>query len=305
MRTEFAYPSCGAGKIHGCRWTPEEPPRAILQIVHGLAEHVLRYDAFARYFNQQGFLVVGEDHMGHGRSIGPENPMGYFTGGWFCAVEDTCALLRRTKAQYPGLPYVLVGHSMGSFMVRTILAKYPELDLGAVVLSGTGWQPRGLLPGAAALCSQICQMTDERKPNPTLENLVFGTYNRKVEHPRTPFDWMTRDQKVVDACMEDPLWGFVATSGLLRDMLNGMMYMEKRENLERMNRKLPVLFVAGGDDPVGNYGKGVRQTVQAFQDAGMEDVTMKIYPLDRHEVFNELNRDEVFADIRSWLKDKL
>lgn len=243
--------------------------------------------------------------MGHGKSIGPESPMGYFTGGWFCAVEDTCRLLRQTKEQYPTLPYVLLGHSMGSFLVRTILAKYPELALSAVILSGTGWQPRGLLPGAAAVCNRICQMTDQRKPNAALENLVFGTYNRKVEHPRTPFDWMTRDQRVVDACVEDPLCGFVATSGLLRDLLEGIQYMEKPENLKRMNHSLPVFLIAGGDDPVGNYGKGVRQTAQAFQEAGMEDVTMKIYPLDRHEVLNELNRDEVFTDICAWLEEKL
>ena len=133
MRTDFWYDSKGAGKIHGCRWTPEEQPKAILQIVHGIAEFVERYDDFAEFLTKQGFLVVAEDHMGHGQSINGEGIQGYFHGGWFTAVEDTVQLMKDTMAEHPGVPYILFGHSMGSFMARTILCKYPDCGISAAI----------------------------------------------------------------------------------------------------------------------------------------------------------------------------
>ena len=137
MRTDHFYPSCGAAQIHYCRWTPEGQPKAVLQIIHGIAEFVERYDEFANYLTKQGFVVVAEDHMGHGQSINGDGIQGYFHGGWFSAVEDTCQLLRQTREEYPDVPYVLFGHSMGSFMARTILCKYPDIGLDAAAFDGT------------------------------------------------------------------------------------------------------------------------------------------------------------------------
>lgn len=301
MRTDFFYDSCGVGRIHGCRWTPEGEIRGIVQIVHGIAEYVERYDAFAAYLNSLGLLVVAEDHMGHGQSIGSEGTMGYFAGGWFSAVKDSYQLLSDTRAEMPEIPYILFGHSMGSFMVRTMLEEYPDSGITGCVICGTGWQPQMLLSAAIPICNLVCRSVGEKNPSEKLQNLVFGSYNNKVEHPRTPFDWLSRDEKNVDAYIADPLCGFTASAGLLRDMLTGISFIQKKENLAKMRRELPILFVAGGDDPVGSYGKGVEQAYQAFLDAGMTSVSRKIYPLDRHEILNEINREDVFRDIGEWI----
>lgn len=305
MKTEIWYESKGAGKIHGCKWTPEGEPQVVVQIVHGIAEFVDRYDGFAEYLTKQGCVVVAEDHMGHGKSINGEGIQGYFHGGWFTAVEDTMRLMQDTMAQYPGVPYVLFGHSMGSFMARTILCKYPEAGIAGAVICGTGWQPSFALPAMIKLVDGVCKKHGETKPNERLQNLVFGGYNKKVEHPRTAYDWLTRDSKVVDAYIADPLCGFTASAGLLREMMKGIQYIQKTESLEAMNKKTPVFFIAGGDDPVGSYGKGVRQAAEAFRKAGMEDVALRIYPLGRHEILNEINREEVYEDVMQWIRNHL
>lgn len=305
MREDFWYDSKGAGKIHGCRWTPEESPKAVVQIVHGIAEFIERYDEFAAYLNGLGFLVVAEDHMGHGQSVGENGIQGYFHGGWFTAVEDTMTLLRETQAAYPDIPYVLFGHSMGSFMARTILCKYPDSGISAAVICGTGWQPAALLPPVTRFIEAVCRKDGEDKPSAFLENLVFGSYNKRVEHPRTVYDWLSRDAKIVDAYIAHPMCGFTPTAGLLREMMKGLTYIEKPAHLEAMKKDLPVFFVAGGDDPVGSYGKGVKRAVGEFKKAGMTDVSCRIYPLCRHEILNEINRQEIFEDIGGWILKKV
>ena len=305
MRTDIWYDSKGAGKIHACRWTPEGEPRAVVQIIHGIAEFVERYDAFAEYLNSHGLLVVAEDHMGHGQSINGDGIQGYFHGGWFTAVEDSMQLMEDTRKAFPDLPYILFGHSMGSFMARTILCRYPDCGLTGAVICGTGWQPAFALPALIKVVEGICKKTGETEPNENLQSLIFGSYNKKVEHPRTPYDWLTRDAKIVDAYIAHPLCGFTASAGLLREMLKGIHYIEQKKNLEGMRKDLPVFFIAGGDDPVGPYGKGVQTCVDAFRKAGMEDVTVRIYPLCRHEILNEINREAVFADVLQWMEKLL
>lgn len=207
MRTDIWYDSKGAGKIHACRWTPEGEPKAVLQIVHGIAEFVERYDDFANSLTERGYVVVAEDHMGHGQSINGDGIQGYFHGGWFTAVEDTMQLMTDTRKEYPNLPYILFGHSMGSFMARTILCKYPDSGIAAAVICGTGWQPAFAMPAVIKLVDSVCKKTGETKPNEKLQNLIFGSYNSKVERPRTPYDWLSRDGKIVDAYIAHPLCG--------------------------------------------------------------------------------------------------
>lgn len=305
MQTNYYYPSKGTGEIHVCRWMPENPPIGIIQIVHGIAEFASRYDVFAQYMNSLGYAVVAEDHMGHGKSINGSGIQGYFHGGWFTAVADTFELLSMTRKEFPDIPYILFGHSMGSFMARTILCKYPDSGISAAIICGTGWQPRPMLPVIIKLCNAVCMHTGEQNPNHFLQNLIFGGYNKRVEHPRTAYDWLSRDNKSVDAYIADPLCGFVPSCGLLRDMLNGIKFVEDPKNLSAMNKQLPVYFIAGGDDPVGNYGKGVIQTAEEFRKAGMRDISQKIYPLARHEILNEINKEEVFHDIAAWLNTKI
>lgn len=301
MRADIWYDSQGAGRIHACRWTPEGEPKAVLQIVHGIAEFVERYDGFAEYLTRRGFVVVGEDHMGHGKSVGEDGIVGYFHDGWFSAVADSYQLLERTRSEYKNLPYILFGHSMGSFMARTILCKYPDSGIDAAIICGTGWQPAAMLPAVIRLVEAVCKKSGETKPNDTLQNLVFGGYNKKVEHPRTAYDWLTRDSKIVDAYIADPMCGFTASAGLLRDMMKGIRYIERKDSLAAMRKDLPVFFIAGGDDPVGSYGKGVEKAADAFRKAGMTDVSVHIYPLCRHELLNEINKEEIYGDICQWM----
>ena len=301
MRTDFFFKSGSGARLHGCRWTPDSQVRAVLQIVHGIAEYVERYDGFANFLNRQGILVVAEDHMGHGKSISQECPQGYFAGGWQTAVDDTYRLTRDTMAEFRDVPFILFGHSMGSFMARPILAKYPDSGITAAVICGTGWQPAPVLAAGKAACALVCRAKGERAPSPLLQAMAFGTYNRKVEHPRTPYDWISRDNSVVNAYKADPLCGFTPTAGLMRDMMEGIAYIQREENLARMGKALPVLFIAGGDDPVGSYGAGVRTAAEAFRKAGMERVDVRIYPLCRHELLNEINREEIMDDVSRWI----
>ena len=305
MRQDIWYDSKGAGQIHACRWLPEGEPKAVVQILHGIAEFVERYDTFANYLTGLGYAVVAEDHMGHGQSINGGGIQGYFHGGWFTAVEDSMQLMRDTMAAYPGVPYVLFGHSMGSFMARTILCKYPDSGISAAVICGTGWQPTTALPAMVKMVELICKKTGEEKPSELLQGIVFGSYNKKVEHPRTAFDWLTRDKEIVDAYIAHPLCGFTASCGLLREMVKSFRYIQDPANLEKMKKDLPVFLIAGGDDPVGNYGKGIHKCADAFRKAGMTDVDLKLYPLGRHEILNEINKEEVFGDVVNWIEKRL
>ena len=303
MQTEY-YVSAGSGRILARKWLPDTQPKAIVQIVHGIAEHTLRYDDYASWLNEQGIAVVAEDHMGHGGSVGEEGIVGYFHGGWFAAVEDTYQLMRRTMEQYPGVPYILFGHSMGSFMARTILAKYPDSGIAGCIICGTAWQPGALLTVAMPLCKAMCRNGGDKKPSEPLKKIMFGAYNNKVEHKRTENDWLTRDDRIVDAYNADPLCGFTATAGLYRDMLTGISYIQKQEALNAMDKHTPILFTAGSADPVGDYGKGVQKAYEMFCGAGMTDVSIKLYPMCRHEILNELNNSCIYEDILRWIEAK-
>ena len=305
MHTDFYYESQGGGRIHGCRWTPEGEPKAIVQILHGIAEYAERYDDLAAFLTKQGYLVVAEDHMGHGQSICEESPQGYFNGGWFAAVDDSYQLLSDTRREFPEVPYILFGHSMGSFLARTILARYPESGISGAILCGTGWQPEMVVKAGKVMSELVCRRIGEQNPSARLHSMIFGGYNKKVEHKRTKSDWLSRDKQVVDAYEADPLCGFIPSAGLLRDMMTGILYIQNPSHMASMRKDLPVLFIAGGDDPVGNYGKGVRQAAQAFRGCGMERVDLQIYPLCRHEIHNEINRQEVYNDVAKWIKSVL
>ena len=298
MRTVHYFDSLGEGKIHYCKWMPEGEVKAVVQILHGIAEHVERYDDFANFLNSRGIAVVAEDHMGHGNSMVTQ---GYFAGGWFTAVADSYQLLQMTRAELPEVPYVLFGHSMGSFMARTILAQYPDSGIDAAIICGTGWMPTVVLQAGKAMGNMVCKLKGERNPSSLLHGIMFGSYNQKVEHPRTPCDWLSRDEKVVDAYVADPLCGFMESAGLARDMLTGILYIQQADSLAAMRKELPVFFIAGGEDPVGPYGKGVEQAAAAFKEAGMINVACKIYPGCRHEILNELNKQEVYEDIAQWI----
>ena len=302
MVRDFSYPSCGAGLIRARCWEPEAEPVGVVQLVHGIAEHIERYDAFATYLNHLGYVVVGQDHMGHGQSCESTMARGYFVGGWFAAVDDTYQLLHTTMQRYPGIPYFVFGHSMGSFLTRTILAKYPDSGISGAIICGTGWMSEFVLALGKFTASMVCRLNGEYRPSDFLQKLMFGSYNNRIENPRTVFDWLSTENEVVDAYIADPLCGFVASAGLCRDMLTGLRYIQKQSTLQQMNPKTPVFFIAGAVDPVGNYGEGVLRTASEFRKVGMQSVSEKLYPLGRHEILNEFNKQEVYSDIVNWIQ---
>lgn len=302
MRTDYYYDSLGGGRIHACRWTPEGEVKAIVQIVHGIAEYAERYDHLANFLNSRGILVVAEDHMGHGKSICGKTPQGCFAGGWKVAVKDTYRLLKNTMDEFPGVPFILFGHSMGSFMARTILARHPGSGITGAIICGTAWMPEAVVKAGKALSGMICKTKGEQHCSTLLQGMMFGGYDKKIEHPRTKSDWLSRDNRIVDAYEADPLCGFIPSAGLVNAMMEGILYIQKPENLDKMKKDLPCYFIAGGDDPVGGYGAGVEQAAAEFKKHGMEKVDLKLYPLCRHEIHNEINKEEVYEDIVAWIE---
>ena len=301
MKKDIYFESVSGIRIHGCRWEPDGEPKAVIQIIHGIAEHVERYDHFARYLNAQGFLVVAEDHMGHGGSVCDRVPQGCFEGGWDAAVEDCYHLMCDVRAEFPDVPYILFGHSMGSFLARTILIKYPDSGITAAIICGSAWMPDVVIQGGKLLSSLLCCGDGAKKPSTMLQSVMFGGYDRRIENVRTPCDWLTRDETVVDAYIADPQCGFAPSPTLAKAMMDGLLTIQKKSNLDRMKKLLPVYFIAGGDDPVGGYGEGVRKAAEMFVRSGMKRVSVKLYPDCRHEIHNELNRDEVYRDVADWI----
>ena len=307
--TEFTFLSTdGKTQLHGMRWEPEGGSvRAVLQICHGVAEHIARYDAFARYLNGLGIAVVGHDHLGHGLSLPEGGTPVYFGAGntWNTVVDDIYVLHQRIRLWYPDVPLCIMGHSMGSFLTRTYLIRYPGTVKAAVIM-GTGWQPKAVIAGGMAVAKAVGAVVGENGTSDLVTNLAFGAYNKLFAPNRTSCDWLSADEGNVDAYMADPLCGADATVGLFRQMLSGIRFNQKLSNLRQMDPRIPVLFVAGEKDPVGDCGNGVRRTYQEFPRAGVQDCTLKLYPGLRHEILNEkAQQQQIFEDIGQWLTSKL
>ena len=294
-------------RLHGMLWDVQEVPvRAVLQICHGVAEHIARYDKFARALNERGIVVAGHDHLGHGRSLPEGDTPVYFGEGntWDTVVDDIYVLHQRLRQRYPDVPLCIMGHSMGSFLTRTYLIRYPGTVKAAVIM-GTGWQSRAAVNGGLALANAIAAVSGESATSDVVTELAFGSYNKLFAPNRTKVDWLSADEENVDAYIADPMCGADATVGLFRQMLHGIRFNQRMSHLRRMDREVPVLFVSGDKDPVGGCGKGVVQTYEAFKAAGMRDCTLKLYPELRHEILNErAYAGEITEDIASWLLRK-
>ena len=298
--------STGRTSIHALKCVPDGKPRAVVQIAHGIAEHIDRYRPFMEFLAGNGFVVAGNDHLGHGKSIRVPEEQGFFAekDGWWRVVDDMDKLHDIMSKEYPELPYVLFGHSMGSFLTRTYLIKHPDKYDG-VILSGTGHQSPALVLGGNAAATVMAKLNGAMGDGAKLDSLAFGTYLNKIENPRTKFDWLSRDAEQVDKYIADPLCGFVGKIGLYRDMMQGIKFITDKKNIAQMNKEKPVYFMSGDGDPVGDYGKGVERAYKAFCDAGLHDVFMRLYPGGRHEMLNETNKEQVYQDILSWLNEKI
>lgn len=307
VRNEFTFLSAdGKTSIHAVEWRPEGAPRAVLQIVHGVSEYILRYEPFAAYMTARGFLVVGHDHLGHGGSVPPDGTPLYFgpKGSWSWVAEDIYTLRQQIGKQHPDIPYFMLGHSMGSFLARTYLIRWPG-TLDGAILMGTGQMSPALIAGGKAVAAAESKRIGEDQPSPVVTKLSFGTYNKIFAPNRTDFDWLSVNEENVDAYIADPLCGGNASIGLFREMLGGMSYIAKPENLKKMNLNTPILFISGAMDPVGDCGKGVMRAYESFRKAGVRDLAVKLYPDLRHEILCEIQKEIVFEDVWSWLNETL
>ena len=302
---EFYYPSKGAGQIHACRWVPEGPVRAVVQFVHGLSEYVGRYDDFARFLNEHGLVMVGEDHMGHGKSVGENGTLGYFAGGWDAAVADVHTLYELTRRDFPGVPYFLMGHSMGSFLVRSFLIRYPNSSLKGAVVMATGWAPDALLRTGRTMIATLIRTQGEKAVSNKVQDLVFGTLVKPFCPPEGPMAWVCTNEETLESFLSDPLCGFPPTNALVRDMIDGLRMIQSRRNLDKMIKTLPVLFLSGEQDPLGDMGKGVVKTKNAFEKAGMLRTSLRLYPNMRHGILGETGREQVCADLLAWMLEQL
>ncbi len=308
-RTDFTFPSSdGKTDLHGCAWEPSNgEPRAIVQIAHGVAEHIARYDHFAHFLVEHGFAVVGHDHLGHGKSLPEGSTPIYFAdkNGWTCAVDDIALLQARIRRDAPHLPLFLMGHSMGSFLSRSFLIRYPRRLKGAILM-GTGWQSEAMIQGGLIVAGAAAIKNGRRSTSKLVNDLAFGGYNKAFAPNRTNSDWLSADSANVDRYLADPMCGQDATVGLFQDMLHGIRFNQQSKNLQRMDPNMPVLFVSGEQDPVGGMGKGVLRTRDAFQKSGVKDVKCILYPGLRHEILNEQPQQEiVYRDILDWLQAHL
>lgn len=298
--------STGKNNIHVHRCVPDGEVRGVVQIMHGIAEYIERYDDFMAFLASNGLVAVGTDHLGHGKTIEKPEQKGFFADkdGWDYVIKDEDILRRAMAKEYPDTVQIVFGHSMGSFMARTHLIRYPG-GFDAAIISGTGNQGAALVGGGLAVGNIVTALKGAHHYSNFINNLAFGSYNKAYDPQRTDYDWLTRDNDVVDKYIADPLCGFIPTCSLFRDMMTGVKYITNVDNLPKMAKDIPVYFMSGDKDPVGDYGKGVTLAYENFKKAGMKDVSIKLYKDGRHEMLNELNRAEVYADVLNWINKKI
>lgn len=293
-------------KLHIMMWQPDGPIQGILQISHGMIEYIERYDDFARYLAQKGFLVVGNDHLGHGKSVLNEEEFGYFsaTDPSKTVVQDLYKVTHLIKSKYPNIPYFLLGHSMGSFMARRYLMTYGnELD-GAIIM-GTGEQPYIALGTGQLLIRLIKLFKPDNYRSLLLEKACFGSYNRHFKPQRTKCDWLSQDTEVVDAYMKDPFCGFIFTLNGYQTLFSTLGFIKRSSHIKQIPPTLPIMMVAGKEDPVGNYGKSVTKVYNRYRKAGIQNISLKLYENDRHELINELDKAQIYQDIYTWVNTQL
>ena len=283
-------------------WLPSGVPRAVVQIAHGLAEHAGRYARLAQALNAAGYAVYANDHRGHGRTASSERELGWFAprDGWSKCISDLNEFNQKIAVQHPGVPVVLLGHSMGATLALDFVTRHGD-SLAAVVLSGASGQPTAF----AAVGKLIARMERVRigahGHSALVHSLTFGTFNKGFAPARTEFDWLSRDSAEVDKYVADPLCGFSSSVQLWIDLLDGWTAASTPQSLSRIPKELPMYVISGAKDPVGANCRQVEAMLKAFDDAGLRRHEHKFYPEARHEVFNETNRDEVTRDLVTWL----
>ncbi len=305
IKKEFTFESVSSlADIHAASYLPENGEvKAVLQIAHGMAEHLERYEKFASYLCDKGIAVYINDHLGHGSSIKNKDELGYFgeKDGWKNFVEDCHKLTLIAKSENADKPFYFFGHSMGSFVARAYSLKYADEINGAVYCGTAG--PNPAAGAGIVIANLIAKVKGSHYRSKFIDTMGFGTYNKKFEG-RTPFDWLSRDNDEVDKYIADELCGYIFTAYGYRDLFSILNYVSSDEWFNGLSKELPVLMVAGAMDPVGDYGAGVKKVEDKLLAAGKKNIKTVLYPDARHEILNESACFEtVCKDVLSWIEE--
>lgn len=303
MEKEFWIKMTDGVDLYVKKWyKPEKNPTAIIQLAHGMMEHINRYEEFATYLNENNMFVYGNDHRGHGHTGNKQKQIGYLADehGFKRATNDLHEVTMEIKKTYPDVPLFLFGHSMGSFLARNYIQTYSHL-IDGVILSGTGYFPYLTTIVAKSLASIL----PPKEKSHLMNFLAFGQYNKKIINPKSKFDWLTRDELAVQAYIDDPHTGFVPTSRFFYDLMTGIQLIQNQSLNKQIRKELPMFFISGDDDPVGDYAKGVWRTAHLYNQVGIQNVQVSLFDKGRHELLSELNKDEVYKAVYEWLINKV
>ncbi|MFW5437491.1 lysophospholipase [Paenibacillus apiarius] len=284
-------------------WRPENAHEAkgVVQIAHGMTETARRYEQFASALTSAGYIVYANDHRGHGKTAACEEDLGYVgEDGFNWMVRNMVQLTEIIRKNHEKLPIFLFAHSMGSFLAQQYITEHAHHINGVILCGSNG--PRGpeILAGAG-LAKLLASARGSRHRSSFIDKMAFGSFNRKFNPSRTPYDWLTRDKDEVDKYIADPHCGFLSTVGFYRDFFKLLRHIHRPETMEKIPKDLPIFLIAGDADPVGMYGKGVLHLADLYRHIKLKHVECTLYPDARHELLNETNREEVTADCLAWL----
>lgn len=287
------------------KWAPsnKEDIKAVVQISHGMAETAERYEELAKVLTNNGYIVYANDHRGHGKTAKSLDEIGYLgeKDGFAWMVEDMYELTGIIKKENPKKSIILLGHSMGSFLTQKYISLYGK-ELKAAVLSGTNGKAGFILNLGILIAKIECESKGRRNKSERLTRMSFGGYNNTFKPNRTEFDWLSRDEAEVDKYVNNPFCGGVFTSGFYNDFLAGLKDIHKNKTLAAIPKELPVYIFSGDKDPVGNNGIGVKKLYEMYKKLGLKQVEMKLYEGGRHEMLNEVNKQQVMEDLLNWIE---
>lgn len=295
-RREFSFSSAdGYSTVWGEICLPEGEPKGILMISHGMIDHIGRYEFVKEYFTRHGYAVAGNDHIGHGRSASSPEAFGYLGDrGVDSIVDDLHTANLLVRRELGDLPVILLGHSMGSFMARVYATRYPE-SIDGIIIHGTGGK-NPVLPFGKLLVSLVGLVKGDSHRSELIRSLAFGAYNKRF--PNEGADaWLTREGSLVADRATDPYTSFTFTVSGYKALFDALGRANSKSHFSHYPISLPTLIASGEEDPVGDYGKGVRWAYEGYLNEGVKDLTLKLYPGARHELFNESGREEIYADI--------
>lgn len=311
VREEYTYESKDDVKttIHAIKWTPYDGHiKGVLQVCHGMQEYTDRYQEFAEYMTANGFAVVGNDDIGHGLSVPDESELGvmHTSDPARTIISDILHNYKVTREQYPNVPYFFMGHSMGSYLLRMMLSEHAaELsDLSGALIIGTGTEKDSSLRFGMALANVIGWLRGWDYKSKAVSNLMYTKPYKKfsLDGSEPSNSWLSRNIASVEKYYSDPKCNYLFSVNGYRVLLSACLYDNQISNIKKINKDLPVYFASGSDDPVGRMGEGTTIAYERFKEAGIKDVTLKLYPDDRHEILNELDRGSVYDDIMAWIR---